>query len=87
MARYVQYPCQSSKCGGELKTQMVIGYGQETEMQIIQCDICGGVSHKNVAKVPKRKTTYPYYHEGCGVRFESESHEQKFAKANKLEKV
>lgn len=51
------------------------------------CDRCG---HKHQVSIPRRrchKRTWPYHNESAGVTFESESHEQKYCKANNLEPV
>lgn len=81
MARYYAHMCEVCE---ELKTMKLIG---RDEMNILECETCGVKHDRAVAPVPKKKTTWPYYHEGTGMRFESESHEQKYAKHHKLEKV
>lgn len=83
MARYVMQECA---CVGSLTSHMVLGTAPEGSHNIVQCEKCAHVKGRPIARVTKRKTTWPYYHEGCGVRFESESHEQKYAAANKLTK-
>lgn len=61
-------------------------FGPMSDEFQIRCLKCGHERLETIPKVRKRKTTWPYYHEGVGVNFESESHEKKFAAANKLTK-
>lgn len=82
MARYYAHDC--AICKG-LQTHRLVGHNDQ-DQQVLECEGCGCLAHKQKAVVPKKKTTWPYYHEGCGVTFESESHEQKYAKANNLTK-
>lgn len=82
MARFVQQNCGACRA---MTTHMVIGSGSEGWM--VQCEDCARLANRPVAKVSKRKTTYPYYNGSAGTTFESESHEQKFAKVHKLEKI
>lgn len=84
MARYVQHPCKCSP-DQNMVLHQVLGQGHDG-LNMLQCDKCGQVNRRPVARVSKKKTTWPYYNESCGVTFESESHEQKFAKANNLTK-
>jgi transcription elongation factor Elf1 len=81
MARYYVHPCDLCK---EHKSMRLIE--RSDEFNVLECDTCGARHDRKAAQVPKKKTTWPYYHEGAGVRFESESHEQKYAAANNLTK-
>lgn len=83
MARYYVHPCVGC---GELKTMRLMGRGEE-DKNILQCESCQMLHEREVAVVPKKKTTYPYYNASCGMDFESQSHEMKYAKANNLEKI
>jgi ribosomal protein L37E len=50
----------------------------------LKCKTCG---HESWEVIPKRrchKRVWPYHNESVGVTFESESHEQKYVKANNL---
>lgn len=88
--KYLMGKCSGEGCPrqGQNWSLEMVGVNEDTGGRVVVCDLCGKRTElAPAAKVPKKKTTYPYYHEGCGVRFESESHEQKFAKAHKLEKV
>lgn len=73
-------------CSTGLTCHILLGRGLD-DMNVIQCESCSSTKQRPAATVPKKKTTYPYYNDSCGMRFESESHEQKFAKANNLEKI
>lgn len=84
MARYVQAPC--APCKETMTLHRVLGLGESGD-QVLSCDKCTNTSTKVAPqRISRKKTTWPYYHEGCGMTFESESHEQKFAAANKLTK-
>jgi len=92
MAKFFVHDCE--KCGKKTH-QVLIGYNEDG-LQVLSCGddtsdpkgrSCGQENLKKPAEVTKKKTTWPYYHEGTGMRFESESHEQKYAKHHKLEKV
>lgn len=62
-------------------------FGPMVDQFQYRCLSCGHESLRDIPRVSKRKTTWPYYNESCGVTFESESHEQKYAAVNKLEKI
>lgn len=84
MARFVQQNCSACKC---MTSHVVLGTGEESGKLLVQCEACAKLADRPIAKVSKKKTTYPYYNGSAGMTFESESHEMKFAKANKLEKI
>lgn len=88
MARYITGKCPGENCPREGMSWSHKQVGvDENDNRVLECEICGcKFATKPAAKVSKKKTTWPYYHEGCGVTFESESHEQKYAKANNLTK-
>ena len=48
------------------------------------CSDCATSHQEPIPKRRCRKRTWPYYNESVGVTFESESHEQKYTKANNL---
>lgn len=48
------------------------------------CDTCGHEHQTAVPKVRCHKRVWPYHNDSVGVTFESESHEQKYCKANKM---
>ncbi len=88
MARYVAMQCLSKNCEQfeKIWSHVQIGLGESGD-RIFACEACANVRQYGPAPaVPKKKTTWPYYHEGCGVRFESESHEQKYTKAHGMTK-
>lgn len=49
-----------------------------------RCDRCGYRHQTAIPKVRCHKRTWPYHNDSAGVTFESESHEQKYCKANGL---
>lgn len=81
MARYYSHPCDICK---EIKTMRLLG--RMDDQNILECETCGVKHDRKACEVPKKKTTWPYYHGGCGVTFESESHEQKYTAAHGMTK-
>lgn len=90
MAKYVAMECENDptcEFSGKIWSHVHTGYTEEGN-RLFVCESCGFERQFGPApSVSKKKTTWPYYHEGTGMRFESESHEQKYAKHHKLEKV
>lgn len=87
MGRYLSGRCPNSKCENFAQTwsHPLVGVDDEGG-RVLRCE-CGSHIHIDPApKVSKKKTTWPYYHGGCGVTFESESHEQKYTKAHGMTK-
>lgn len=60
-------------------------FGKGALFYKLRCSSCGFEDWYVVPKISKKKRTWPYYNESCGVEFESESHETKYVKENKLE--
>lgn len=86
--RYINAKCENPDCKrfGEPWSHPQIGTLNNGQ-RILACDDCREqMTIGPAAPVPKKKTTWPYYHEGCGVTFESESHEQKYTKAHGMTK-
>lgn len=81
MARYYFHPCGKCK---KSTSQLLSGY--DNGLQVLTCQECQENNHKEPATVPKKKTTWPYYHGGCGVTFESEAHEKKYTQAHGMTK-
>jgi len=89
MAKYLSGKCENPDCKrfGEPWSHPQVGT-LDNGSRLLICEECREEFVIGCAPpVPKKKTTWPYYHEGTGMRFESESHEQKYAKHHKLEKV
>ena len=89
--KYAIYPCSNKACvcytewGGSC-SHRILGAG-ESDSQILQCDKCGSTSWRTAPAITKniKRRSWPYYNESAGVNFESESHEKKYVKENKLE--
>lgn len=62
-------------------------FGKMDDQLAWKCQQCGYESLEYIPKPRRRKRTWPYYNESTGVTFESESHEQKYVKANNLTPV
>ena len=82
MARYYALNC--SLCE-KATLQKLVGYVEDKDLQELACEACGTFNYKEPAKVSKKKRTWPYHNDSADVTFESESHEQKYVKANNLE--
>ena len=82
MARYYVHDCYFCQKRTSQRLDRVADIG----VQVLICEVCTTRNNKKAAEVPKKKTTWPYYHEGCGVRFESESHEKKYTAAHGMTK-
>lgn len=88
--KIVRTYCVGAKCLKENACDMVdhevLGLfkeeGRTATYRHLKCTLCGHVIQEVIPSISKRKTTYPYYHEGLGQTFSSESHEQSWTKAN-----
>lgn len=91
MARYYLQVCANIKCESFIKEEKASHkmMASDKDQWAGQCEKCGQM---NTREAPHRtksahKWVYPYFHSGLGVKLESESHEQKIVKEQKLEKV
>lgn len=62
-------------------------FGPMANQLKVRCTSCGHEALESIPSRTKRKLTFPYYHPGYDVNFESESHQDKWMKANGAEYI